>query len=121
MTQSLNILLVEDDQLLRSVFHEFLTLLDHRTIEASDGQEAIAIVDRIGHELDLLVTDICMPNIDGVALVRHVRKKHAALPIAVMTGFADKIRLEQVSRYDTRLFNKPVDYQQFEHYLASLA
>lgn len=121
ISQSLNILLVDDDQTIRSVFHEVLSMLNHRIIEASDGREAIDIVDRIGHTLDLLVTDICMPELDGVSLVRHVRETHADLPIAVMTGYADSEMIKQVERYNTHLFHKPVDYKRFEQFLATLS
>ena len=80
------ILLVDDEDILVEGLAEFLQ--DQGTVvdTANDGQEAMALLQE--HVYDLLVTDIRMPGMSGMELLRHVQENHAGVAVILMTGYA---------------------------------
>ncbi len=78
------ILLVEDEELLRSGIQELLEINGFKVIGAGDGAEALQwLADA---PVDLIVTDLVMPNMNGVDFVLRVRETHADLPVIVVSG-----------------------------------
>jgi len=86
MNISKKIMAVDDSPTVRKVLNETLSGAGYQVIEANNGQEAITKMstDRI----DLLVTDLNMPTMDGVELIRQVRKKpgNRFMPIIMLTS-----------------------------------
>ncbi|WP_417687380.1 response regulator [Roseibium sp.] len=84
------ILLTEDDEAVRSFVQRALELDGHKVTPAEDGAEAVEILTREKGAFDLLLSDIKMPVMDGIALALHSARDYPALPILLMTGFADQ-------------------------------
>ena len=63
---------------------ELLTEAGYRVTTAVDGLDALRLLPNA--PLDVVLTDIRMPRLDGVGLVRHLREKHPALPVVVFSG-----------------------------------
>lgn len=82
------ILLVDDEELVRSGTAAILADLGHTVIEASGGSSALALL-RSRQDIDVLVTDYLMPGMTGAALVREVREFAPRLPVLLVTGFAN--------------------------------
>jgi CheY-like chemotaxis protein len=80
------ILIVDDEALVIAAVADLCEALGHRVLRAQDGLAALPHVDA---GIDLLITDIRMPNLDGPGLLRRVRAVAPTLPVIVMTGFAD--------------------------------
>jgi DNA-binding NtrC family response regulator len=81
----LRILLVEDDPNLRRVLAYHLEREGHRVLQAPDGPGAAALLK--AEPLDLVLTDVRMPGMDGMELLRKVREEKPDLPVVVMTAF----------------------------------
>jgi DNA-binding NtrC family response regulator len=81
------ILIAEDDRNLRRVLRAMLVREGHEVIEAVDGASAAAWLDANPARADVLVTDIRMPKMDGLALFRHCRERHPSLPVILVTAF----------------------------------
>jgi CheY-like chemotaxis protein len=81
------ILVVEDDAPVRGLFARALTREGYRVYEARNGREAIAALERHGDEIDLLVTDMRMPLVDGAQLVEQVRQRQSALKVLGVSGY----------------------------------
>jgi two-component system response regulator FlrC len=79
------VLLVEDDDALREALAETLELEDIDVLVAADGRSALEIAGR--ESLSLVVSDIQMPGWDGLELLRRLRRRHAELPVMLMTAF----------------------------------
>jgi CheY-like chemotaxis protein len=62
----------------------------HDTVVAADGAEALDVLTRDGGAFDLLLTDIKMPIMDGIALALAAARDHPDLTILLMTGYADQ-------------------------------
>ena len=84
------ILLTEDDEAVRSFVKRALELDGHHVESAEDGGEAVEMLTRDKGEFDLLLSDIKMPVMDGIALALHSARDYPDLPILLMTGFADQ-------------------------------
>jgi DNA-binding response OmpR family regulator len=78
------ILLVEDETLLREGIQEMLEAHGYMVIGAADGVEAIDWLGQVS--VDLIVTDLLMPNMNGVDFIERVRAKHAQTPVVVISG-----------------------------------
>ena len=84
------ILLAEDEDTLRSLIVRALTQEGHEVVAAADGAAALDELTRDGGRFELLLTDIRMPVMDGVALALAAARDHPDLTIVLMTGFADQ-------------------------------
>lgn len=81
---TLNILLVDDEEGVRRGFSRLLRRRGHRVLEASGAREALSLFDR--EKVDVLVTDIAMPETDGRTLASELRKKRGDLPVLFISG-----------------------------------
>ena len=86
------ILVVDDDPLVRPAIAHFLSDLLYTVHEADSGQRALDIA-RSGQPLDLVLTDVAMPGLNGPQMAAHLRVLRPGLPILMMTGNADRQRL----------------------------
>ncbi len=85
------ILVVDDDPQLLKMLVDTLTGIGYRTVAAVDGIEALDLLRRNeGASFDLMITDIKMPNMDGIGLLKRVRRYHPDLPVLFITGVASE-------------------------------
>ena len=82
------ILVVDDEELLRNLIVTFLSKLGHSCVTAIDGVDAL---DKIkGNKIDAVVTDIKMPNMDGITLTSKILIQYPGLPVMIMTAFEEE-------------------------------
>jgi len=79
------ILLIDDDALLRETVHQLLALDGHEVSEAEDGDIGVRLL-REGLSVDLVITDMLMPVMDGAKVIVEVRKLHPHLPVIAISG-----------------------------------
>src|SRR5580698_11065071 len=84
------ILIAEDEETLREMCARGLKMAGHDVKTACDGAEALDILQREGGRFDLLLTDIRMPIMDGIALALAAARDFPDLVILLMTGYADQ-------------------------------
>lgn len=80
------ILIVDDDLNIRYLFRCLLQQVGHNIIEAEDGNQAIDLINNHRNEVDLLITDVLMPNKEGLELIKEVKKKYPKLKIIALSG-----------------------------------
>ncbi|MEO8686108.1 MAG: response regulator [Devosia sp.] len=84
------ILVAEDDDSVRAFVVSALTMKGHDVVAAEDGGLAAEIVEEQQGKFDLLLSDIKMPIMDGIALALTVAASYPTMIIVLMTGFADQ-------------------------------
>jgi two-component system, cell cycle response regulator CpdR len=84
------ILIAEDEEAIRSLVERALAQDGHAVTTAHDGAEALDLLTREDGEFELLLTDIRMPIMDGIALALAAARDHPNLAIVLMTGYADQ-------------------------------
>jgi DNA-binding response OmpR family regulator len=80
------ILLVEDEPTVRQLFVTALSRAGYNVFEAQDGEEAVKLFDQHAGAIDLLLTDMRMPHMDGVELARQLRERKQALKLICISG-----------------------------------
>jgi two-component system cell cycle response regulator CpdR len=84
------VLIADDEDSMRALVARALTMDGHAIVTAQDGAEALEILTREQGAFDLLLTDIQMPVMDGIALALSAARDFPDLTILLMTGFADQ-------------------------------
>jgi CheY-like chemotaxis protein len=84
------ILIAEDEESLRLLVARALATAGHEVVSVCDGAEALDTLSREAGRFDLLLTDIKMPLMDGIALALAASRDHPELTILLMTGYADQ-------------------------------
>jgi len=103
------ILLVEDDPLVRRFVAEILTDLGYTIIEAEDGEEAYNLCVESAPEIDLLLSDVIMPRMNGGELAKRLEKIYPGLKIQFMSGYTDgNIATHGVLAEGVNLLQKPM-------------
>ena len=89
LTGTANILLVEDEEAVRAFAARALTSRGYNVHEASSGMEALAVMEEAGGQIDLVVSDVVMPELDGPSLLIELRKQRPDLKIIFISGYAE--------------------------------
>jgi CheY-like chemotaxis protein len=84
------VLIADDEEAMRMLVARAIAMDGHHVVAAEDGAEALEILNREDGAFDLLLTDIKMPVMDGIALALAAARDFPKLTILLMTGFADQ-------------------------------
>jgi serine/threonine-protein kinase len=107
------VLLVDDNDALRRAIKRVLVAEGHRVVEAADGREAIARTKE--GEFDLIVSDVRMPDMDGVELLRAIHERDADLPVLLITGDPELDTAMKAVEYGAlEYLTKPVDVEKLK-------
>ncbi len=90
LTGSATVLLVEDEEAVRSFASRALATRGYKVLEAGSGVEALEVMERVEGKIDLVLSDVVMPEMDGPTLLRHLREKNPAIRIVFMSGYAEE-------------------------------
>ncbi|MGO9487272.1 MAG: ATP-binding protein [Rhodomicrobium sp.] len=90
LTGSATVLLVEDEEAVRSFASRALATRGYKVLEAGSGVEALEIMEREQGKVDLVVSDVVMPEMDGPTLLRHLRERNPDIRIVFMSGYAEE-------------------------------
>lgn len=106
--QGITILLVEDDEIMRSLTRQLLQEQGYTVFEASDGNAALEWVESHPGQIDLLLTDVVMRRMSGPELVERLHSSHPSLKVVYMSGYTGELIAErQGLKPGLRLLEKP--------------
>ncbi len=107
--QGQGILVIDDEQVIRDVFLSILRHYGYRAHDAADGQRGVEFYARHRDEIDLVIVDVMMPGMDGIATIRELRKINPAVKALVVSGMLENDRLDRNGDLrDVELLRKPV-------------
>lgn len=106
------ILVVDDEELIRNLVISGLSELGHSWITAIDGADAL---NKMGeNKFDAVITDITMPNMDGIILTREISNQYPTIPVMVMVGFDEEYSIGTAISVGAREFiKKPFSLDEF--------
>ncbi|MFP4362924.1 MAG: response regulator [Spirochaetia bacterium] len=108
------ILLVEDDDSVRNLVFKILNREGFSIMEARNGGEAILICEEKNKHIDLLISDVVMPHMNGKKLAERLQKTLPNLKILLMSGYPDKVGIDETELNDNVAFmQKPFDSDDF--------
>jgi two-component system cell cycle sensor histidine kinase/response regulator CckA len=100
------VLLVEDEPMVRNVAERALTRHGYTVITADNGEDALEIVAK-NEPIDLLISDVVMPGMDGPTMVREARKSRPELKILFMSGYAEEQLRKSIDIENVNFLPKP--------------
>jgi CheY-like chemotaxis protein len=105
---SARILLVDDNDNLRNLLQRTLEGAGFSVLSASDGAEALRLCQQHGGAIDLTVSDIVMPQLNGLQMMEQIRAARPNLKFLFITGFADEFReLRELNKNIADVLEKP--------------
>lgn len=115
------ILLVEDEPVLRESIADLLVLWSYRVVKAANGQEALDILAANAESVALVLTDVVMPVMGGIGLLKQMRQRGLKTPVVIITGHPLRDELEGLRQLGLAAWlNKPPSTTQLAHTLAQV-
>lgn len=110
-----NILLADDDAAVRDLVRRALTSEGHSVHATEDGAAALDYMTAHHARIDILVTDVDMPQLDGISLAQESLKFKSALGIVLMSGFSDQLdRAQSLNAKRLASISKPFTLEQIK-------
>jgi len=108
------VLVVEDEDAVRALVSQLLTMKGYRVLEASNPGEALLIYEKLKDEIDLLISDIVMPHMDGHLLSTRLRNINPDLKIILMSGYPAQTLKDKIEEDSSLpLIQKPFEANAF--------
>lgn len=110
-----NILLADDDAAVRDLVSRALTAEGHKVHVTQDGAEALDHLAANAAAIDVLVTDVDMPQVDGLTVAREALKAKPGLAVVLMSGFSDQLdRASELNATRLKSIAKPFTLEQIK-------
>lgn len=107
------ILLVEDEDSVRAFSARALRATGYEVFEAASGDEALEVLEDINYEIDLMISDVVMPEMDGPTLLGEVRQKMPMLKVIFVSGYAEEsVRQDIADNQSVEFLPKPYSLDQ---------
>jgi DNA-binding response OmpR family regulator len=100
------ILLVEDDVISRAHFAETLRRYGYDVMETGDGVEALEILGR--YRCELVITDMVLPNLNGIRLISHIEAKWPKTPVIMVSGYLSEVGGKNIFDGKVDCLEKPI-------------
>ena len=108
-------LIVEDDSISYKLIYELASPHTDKIIQLSDGKEAVNYFKKNGENINLIVVDILLPKIDGLEVIKTIRKSHPKIPIIGISASTQVNKNDACYKAGCDLFVlKPIDVHSFE-------
>ncbi|ATX82995.1 PAS domain S-box-containing protein [Mariprofundus ferrinatatus] len=115
------ILLVDDEEHVRSTTAEVLRDLGYRVFEAGDGEQALALYQEHADEIDLLLSDVIMPKMGGPELVEAIRRIDPEIPVILASGYdQDNSASRKRVIENCRFLTKPYSFERLGNYIQQM-
>src|SRR5689334_8510793 len=101
------ILLVDDEPSVRRLVSQMLQLTGYTVLEASNGPEALGLMERVGQPVDLLLTDVVMPSMNGGTLAQRLSHGHPKMRVLFTSGYMDDVVVQEVVAMGAQFLPKP--------------
>jgi two-component system, cell cycle sensor histidine kinase and response regulator CckA len=105
------VLLVEDEDMVRAVAERALARQGYKVLTANDGEQGLEVLAG-GEKIDLLISDVVMPNMDGPSMVARARNSHPDLPVLFMSGYAEEQLRKSIDIVNVAFLPKPFSVSQ---------
>jgi len=114
MKKPYRLLIVDDSEELIETFYEFFSSMGYDVVTAKDGFSALKLIREINREIDLVLTDLVMPNISGIGLISILKEEYPGLITVAMTGYGDHPGDLACQAEADRIFHKPLNLFEIE-------
>ncbi len=114
MGKPYKLLIIDDDAEILSSMYNYFRKKNYDIVSASNGLDALKILQNDQESFDLIITDLVMPNVGGVAIITIVKQKHPDTPIIAMTGWGSDPELLASEAHADMVLGKPFKLAELE-------
>ena len=112
---SVRVLVVDDDADLRRTLDDYLDARGYRVVSARSGADAVQALETAGNSFDIVLTDLMMPGVDGMAVLRAARLSNPLAHVVIMTGYSSlKTAIESIRCGAFDYLTKPFELVEIE-------
>ncbi len=120
MNRACRLLIIDDEKDILKSLEVFLTIKKYDVSCAKDGQDAIRLLEAEKGKFDLVITDLKMEKVSGIAVTRWTKKHYPNLPVIVITGFLFQYESMAKEAEADLILAKPLDYKKLDHIIKDL-
>jgi len=120
MDKPFKLLIIDDDEEILSTLKYFLSTKRYEVFSASDGLEALKLLETEEQGFDLVITDLVMPDISGVGLIAIIKKKLPGLPVIAITGWGEHPEELATEFQADQILEKPFELSELDKVINQL-
>ena len=100
MVDGARVLVIDDDETVRQVLADMLEETGHKVMQAASGPDGLALCET--ERVDLVITDLSMPEMSGWELAAAIRRAHPGLALGMVTGWGEQVDASEAKRHDLK-------------------
>ena len=120
MTRPHRLLLIEDSQEILVALAKFFHKKNYEVVTAPDGLKGLKLIKNDREGFDLVITDIVMPDISGVGIIKILKEKYPETPVVAITGWGPQPQALAVEAHADHVLEKPFDIKELERLVIGL-
>jgi DNA-binding response OmpR family regulator len=120
MNTPYKLLIIDDNKEILSALKDFFTRESYEVFSAADGLEGLKILETERQGFDLVITDLVMPNISGVALISIIKKRFPDTPVIAITGWGEHPEALATEAQADKVLEKPFELSELDRLIKDL-
>ena len=120
MDKAFKLLIIDDDEHVLATLYDFLSDKKYDVISASDGLAGLKLLETEKQGFDLVITDLVMPNISGVALISIIKKRFPDTPVIAITGWGEHPEALATEAQADKILEKPFELSELDRIIKDL-
>ena len=114
MNKQYRLLIIDDNEEILAALNDFFTWKKYMVSSASNGLDGLKLLETEKKGFDLIITDIVMPHISGVGVIKIVKDKYPDIPVIAITGLGDTPEMLAAEVGADRIIKKPFNLTEFD-------
>ena len=120
MARPYKILIIDDNEEVLNILYNFFTKKKYDVVSASNGLDGLKLFEAEKDGFDLVITDLVMPNISGVAIITIVKRKYPDMPVIAITGWGEHPEALAIESHADLVFKKPFELPELDKAITDL-
>ena len=120
MSKSFKLLVIDDNKEILEALYDFLSKKNYDVVPASNGLEGLKLIENEKKGFDLVITDLIMPDISGVALISIIKKKYPNTRVIAITGWGEHPEALATEAEADHVLEKPFELSDLEKLIEKL-
>jgi DNA-binding NtrC family response regulator len=108
------LLIIDDNEILLNAIEDYFRKRNYTVYASTNGLDALKLLEIHKEEIDLIITDLIMPNISGVGIISISKKKYPSIPVIAITGWGEHPEALAVEANADKIIEKPIKLNKLE-------
>ena len=120
MGASKTLLIIDDNEILLNAISDYFRKRNFNVHSTTNGLDALKILETHGKSIDLIITDLIMPNISGVGVIAITKKKYPEIPVIAITGWGEHPEALAAEANADKIIEKPIKLNKLEEIIKEM-